>query len=153
MKTEEFNEIVEYVKEKLITKTLIRKGKEYARGGDRLSNFKRIAAALGCTPEAALVGTWMKHIVSILDMVNDISKLTPLEWICTNVWCKTRYAEYVNGCPRCSTETKPQKVIHQPLPSSSLEQWDEKIGDAINYLILLRGLVKERSNNKLPEGM
>ena len=28
-----------------------------------------------------------------------------------------------------------------------VEQWEEKIGDAINYLILLEGLVKERISN------
>lgn len=28
-----------------------------------------------------------------------------------------------------------------------LEQWEEKIGDSINYLILLEGLIKERIND------
>lgn len=26
-----------------------------------------------------------------------------LEWRCRNARCRTRFAEYVNGCPRCAT--------------------------------------------------
>jgi hypothetical protein len=26
-----------------------------------------------------------------------------LEWRCQNRTCRIRYAEYVNGCPRCAT--------------------------------------------------
>jgi|SRR5665213_750950 len=47
------------------------KAKEYARG-DRLHNFKRAAHALRCTPERACVSFWIKHVVSILDMVDDL---------------------------------------------------------------------------------
>lgn len=84
--------------------TLGTKAVEYARG-DRLSNFKRAAAALRCSPEQACINFWMKHVVSILDMVND---------------------------------------IEEGKPSASLEMWDEKIGDSINYMILLEALVKDR---------
>lgn len=114
MTNEKFNKIVEYVKETLITQTLIIKGNEYTRDGDRLSNFKRMAAALKCTPERALIGAAMKHFASIFDMVDDIDS--------------GRIPELL----------------------ASLDQWDEKLGDAINYLILLRALVEERNGN-IPE--
>lgn len=52
---------------------LITKGKEYARG-DRLSNFKKAASAMSCTPEKACVSFWMKHVISINDIVNDLDK-------------------------------------------------------------------------------
>lgn len=52
--------------------TLLKKAEEYARGGDRLHNFKRAAGALGHTPEAALVGMWMKQVVALTDLVQDI---------------------------------------------------------------------------------
>jgi len=49
---------------------LTTKAKEYARE-DRLSNFKKAAHLIGCTPEKALWGMAIKHIVSITDFIND----------------------------------------------------------------------------------
>lgn len=51
--------------------TLIAKGAEYARGGDRLHNFKTAARINGTGPELALWGMLAKHIVSVHDMVID----------------------------------------------------------------------------------
>jgi len=82
------------------------KAMEYARG-DRLHNFQRASATLRCTPERALIGFWMKHVVSLLDMVDDV-----------------------------------EKGVHHP---SSV--WDEKIGDAINYLVLLEAIVVHRKDH------
>lgn len=79
--------------------TLSSKAKEYARA-DRLHNFKQAALVLRCSPQQALLGFLTKHLVSIVDMVQD-------------------QAEH---------------------PAAL---WDEKIGDAINYLVLLEALVKE----------
>lgn len=104
MTDQEFDALVSSRQTK-IANVLVSKAKEYARG-DRLSNFKRAAAAMQCTPEQACVSFWMKHIVSILDMVNDL--------------------EEGKACA-------PQAM------------WEEKIGDAINYLILLEGLARERN--------
>lgn len=50
------------------------KREEYARRGDRLHNFKRAAALAQNTPEEALAGMWIKHIVSIFDMIDDIKE-------------------------------------------------------------------------------
>ena len=47
------------------------KNAEYSRNDDKLHNFKRAGALLGCTPHEALVGMWSKHLISILDMVSD----------------------------------------------------------------------------------
>ncbi len=57
------------------------KAKEYAIGGDRFHNFKVAAAFDNCTPEKALWGILLKHLVSIRDICHnpeDIS-LTVLE--------------------------------------------------------------------------
>lgn len=94
-----------------LRKVLIQKAKEYARGGDRLSNFKKAAGAQGCTPEQALLGMWMKHVISIVDLVKDLEE--------------GKTAEY--------------------------ELWDEKITDAMNYLVLLDALIQERLTNKKNE--
>jgi hypothetical protein len=55
---------------------LASKGIEYGRGGERLHNFK-VAASLNSgsptTPEKALLGMWRKHLVSVLDMIEDVS--------------------------------------------------------------------------------
>ncbi len=53
-------------------KTALAKNKEYASDSDKLHNFKRAAAMLQCTPEKALIGMWVKHIISLLDMVDKI---------------------------------------------------------------------------------
>jgi len=54
-----------------VTKNLTAKADEYARG-DRLSNFKKIADMLDTTPEKALIGLVMKHIVALVDFIDDI---------------------------------------------------------------------------------
>lgn len=49
--------------------TLASKSKEYAKGSDKLYNFKRAAQIERTTPEKAWLGMWMKHIVSVIDIV------------------------------------------------------------------------------------
>jgi hypothetical protein len=82
------------------------KAREYVRDGDRLSNFKRSGEILRVSNERALLGCWVKHVTSIIDMIEDLD-------------CERRWPE---------------------------SMWEEKIGDAINYLILLEALVKERGS-------
>lgn len=80
------------------------KSAEYARGRDKLHNFKRASGVLGVSPEKALLGFKAKHTVSIMDIVDDLDsgKLPTVELLC------------------------------------------EKIGDEINYLILLKACILER---------
>lgn len=92
----------------LCRRVLIGKNQEYARGGDKLSNFKKASGMLGQTPEGALQGMMTKHQVSIADLIQDLDK-----------------------------------GIHHPM-----SMWEEKIGDSINYLLLLRGLLEERYGNQ-----
>ncbi len=120
MKSADFDRLLEK-RIQLTKEVLASKNKEYASDGeDRLHNFKRAANMLGCTPEKALVGMWTKHIISILDMVDDIEKrnkkFTGLCVFVTNFREKRRFKKLV----------------------------EEKIGDAVNYLILLEALIKER---------
>jgi len=81
------------------------KAGEYARGSDRLHNFKRVAEIKRITPAEACIDGFCKHLVSILDMVDDLAE--------GKAW--------------------------------ALDIWGEKVGDAINYLILLEALVVEGS--------
>jgi len=101
------HEVFEALLEKRLALTrriLASKNAEYANDSDKLHNFKRAAAMLGCSKEKALVGMWTKHIISILDIVEKIEN----------------YGEY---------------------PDTKL--LEEKIGDSVNYLILLEACVKE----------
>lgn len=82
-----------------IEKILVEKGKEYAKENDRFHNFNEAARMEGSTPEKALWGMFLKHYVSVRDMVFQNRKF-------------------------------------------EIDQIDEKIGDAINYFILLEGLLK-----------
>ena len=70
MDSKTFNVIVEARLEKT-KKTLCLKAEEYARG-DRLSNFKQIAALMDVTPEQALMGLVSKHIVALFDFTKDL---------------------------------------------------------------------------------
>ena len=54
-----------------IKSTLASKAGEYATD-DCLHNFKRSGAIRGSTPEEALVGMWVKHVTSLLDIVDDV---------------------------------------------------------------------------------
>jgi len=88
-----------------INSVLKSKAKEYAKG-DRLHNFK-VAAMLAqspITPEQALLGMLRKHLVSVIDIIEDTG----------------------NG------------IV------ASRAMVDEKVGDTINYMILLEALLVER---------
>lgn len=99
MNSEQFEKIFDEVVDNCRS-TLLVKASEYATDKDRLHNFHKAAALMGGTPEQALWGFLVKHLVSISDMVE-------------------------------SSYAFPEAV------------WEEKIGDALNYLILLRAMVKE----------
>jgi len=71
MQTEEFEDFVVKNRLYLTEKTLGAKAAEYARG-DRLSNFKKAATLMNCTPERALFGFVAKHIVALSDFINDL---------------------------------------------------------------------------------
>lgn len=72
MNHEEFTEVVDKRLAEIMN-LMGMKGIEYARNGDRFSNFKKAAALLNSTPEEALLGMWVKHVVSITDMIQDLS--------------------------------------------------------------------------------
>lgn len=100
--TNEFFEKAVDERIKKCRETLIVKAREYART-DREHNFRRAAQIMQCSKERALLGFAMKHLVSILDILDDIE----------------------NGNKR---------------PSAA--QWDEKIGDLLNYLLILDVMVR-----------
>jgi hypothetical protein len=99
MDTKNFNDVVER-RITAIRNVLAGKAKEYAIG-DRLYNFKRAAGILNTTPEKALAGMFVKHLVSVMDLIEG--------------------------------SIEPTQVMV-----------DEKVGDTINYLILLEALFTEK---------
>lgn len=70
MRSDEFNGLVERHLDS-IRSTLVRKETEYNLEEDRLGFFKRAAALAGVTPEQALYGFMLKHLISVNDMVMD----------------------------------------------------------------------------------
>lgn len=117
MNPEKFNKLTEQVIER-IRRVQAAKNAEYASDSDKLHNFKRAGAVLQSTPEQALIGMWTKHIVSILDIVDKLD------------------AE--NKKAGLDLVVNPE---HIGIRKAMIE---EKIGDAIIYLILLEALLKER---------
>ena len=73
MKAEDFNRVVKNRLEACAA-MLVPKGVEYARGGDRLHNFKAAGRIKGESPERALWGMYVKHLVSVVDMITDIEQ-------------------------------------------------------------------------------
>lgn len=69
MTTPEFNKVVEDQLDR-IKSVLVKKATEYSLDTDRLSVFKHAAALSKETPEQALYGFMLKHIISVTDMVN-----------------------------------------------------------------------------------
>jgi hypothetical protein len=104
MRQEDFDNCVNNRME-LCKKVLVAKGIEYA-DDDRLSNFKKAAGLRGDTPESALWGMAVKHLVSINDMIDELS---------------------IGIC-------------------HPLSMWEEKLGDALNYLFILRAQLQERAD-------
>ena len=79
MLQEEFNDIVTKQMKKC-WETLFNKGNEYSVQGDRLSHFKKAAAVMDSTPEAALFGMLSKHLISLSDMCLDKRKQPKEVW-------------------------------------------------------------------------
>ena len=108
------------------TRLMHSKGKEYSPGEDRLHNFKEAGKLQGVSPEQALFGMLVKHLVSLADM------------------CKHVFIE--KGLLRGDG-------IHYDDVSICMPQavWEEKLTDSHNYLFLLEALLKERYGWRGPE--
>ena len=100
----DFNNVVDETV-KTIQIVLQDKAKEYATDKSRFHNFEVAGRKLNITPEKALLGMMVKHVVSIDDMV-----------------------DWIDQCPNKLT----------------IDLINEKIGDNINYLILLKGMLISR---------
>lgn len=59
---------------------LHRKGERYTGGMDRLAHFKQAGIALGVAPEVALLGMWIKHIISTINMTFDLQMEEKIDW-------------------------------------------------------------------------
>lgn len=57
-----------------INSNLLAKAKEYASDEDRLHNFNRASGITGECREKALFGFALKHLVSTMDIIDDINK-------------------------------------------------------------------------------
>jgi hypothetical protein len=79
MNTPEFNNVVEAQLER-IKNVLVKKAAEYNLDADRLSVFKHAAALSEETPEQALYGFMLKHIISVTDMINSKETYTEEMW-------------------------------------------------------------------------
>ena len=53
---------------------LVSKNDEYSRNDDKLHNFTRAAAYLGCSTLHAAQGMKAKHTISLADMIDDIDR-------------------------------------------------------------------------------
>jgi hypothetical protein len=73
MTTKQFNTFMDYMIEHKIKGVMCKKSAEYARGDDKLYNFKRAGQMANKSSIECLRGMKLKHDVSIDDMLNDIN--------------------------------------------------------------------------------
>ena len=74
MKTQDFDKVIEHRLSEC-KRILIEKAKEYAKGDDdRMHNFNRAAQVTGECREKALFGFFLKHLVSVMDIVDNMNK-------------------------------------------------------------------------------
>lgn len=112
MKTTEFDIVVNHRLDEC-KRILIEKAKEYAKGDDdRLHNFNKAAQITGECREKALFGFFLKHLVSVIDIVDNMN-------------------------------LDPKYIPSKPLT-------EEKIGDAVNYLLLLEASIEDKRSIKNP---
>lgn len=73
MNQERFEALVQEIREKSMD-TLLKKNANYGNA-DKLHNFRRGAALIGCTPAQAALGYMTKHMASLIDKIqnNDFS--------------------------------------------------------------------------------
>lgn len=117
MKSEDFDKIVEQCT-KIIIDSLKSKGEEYAQDNeDRLANFKRAADIEQTIPEKALIDYWVKHVVSILDIVDRLERENK------------------------KTNERPFSLTPEFITKELI---DEKIKDLVNYPIILKTILYER---------
>lgn len=72
MTPEKFNEIVDKRLSKC-RETLTVKAGEYASEQDRLHNFKRAGDMQNISDAEALRGMWAKHLVSVMDIIEQVA--------------------------------------------------------------------------------
>lgn len=112
MQSKDFNIIIE-TRLSECRRILIEKAKEYAKGDvDKLHNFNKASEITGECREKVLFGFALKHLVSVMDIINDMNN------------SKTY------------------------IPSRELTS--EKIGDLINYLLLLEASIEDARNKDNP---
>lgn len=108
MKAKRFDALVKN-RLQLCEEVLVNKDKEYSSATDRLHNFVSAGRMLDVDPVVALQGMMVKHLVSMLDMINQMGK----------------DPSYV----------PPKELVH------------DKLGDVINYTLLLEGIIEDRRDH------
>jgi len=71
MEYEDFKALIQLEFDKMM-KIMELKNQEYARGGDKLSNFKTAADFRRREPESMCFEYCTKHLVSLSDLINDL---------------------------------------------------------------------------------
>jgi len=115
MNNDKFNKLVKNIFIN-INNLLITKNKDYSeQDKDRLSNFKLASKFRNKIPEQVLIDYVTKHITTLFNNIDILNKNSNLFNIDIN------------------------------LSSTELKKYDEYIYDIINYMILLKALLTERS--------
>ena len=95
MTSEKFNALLCARQEKTWA-VMVQKRNEYATDKDVLHNFKRAATISEQTVVEAWYGMWLKHLVSLLDMIHS-SEIPSQEWIDEKIGDTINYLHLLEG--------------------------------------------------------
>ncbi len=112
MKVDNFNDMIMEIFDNCKA-VLTYKNKEYVSGEDRLANFKETAALKDETPEKALWGMWVKHIISIKKIILDLDRgiIPTAKMLSERIEDNINYSVLLNGLivERWTDESKQTK--------------------------------------------
>ncbi len=95
--------------------TLLKKAKEYATEDERLANFKRGASLLNTTPAKIAMGYGLKHLISVIDMVEGRLPITE-ELIDEKFGDALNYLVLLEACLKDQSPQTPFKKYTIELP-------------------------------------
>ena len=99
MKTESFAILTLDRFNKCLELMVGQKNQEYSRNDDKLHNFKVAGRIKNETPEKALWGMYIKHLVSVMDMIGDLDsgKLPNIEALWEKITDSINYLMLLEG--------------------------------------------------------
>lgn len=91
---------------------LTTKNSSYSTSDDALHNFHRAAQLQNCTPERALLGMWTKHLVSVIDIIDNLPTTPDEATLSEKITDSINYLLFLEALIR-DTKSKSSVICHE----------------------------------------